>query len=64
MFEESECILLETFNIAKTNGLNKKAAEVAILISRYYIGIKKDFEAAKYLDEGVNIFRNLGILNN
>lgn len=64
MFEESECILLETFNIAKTNGLNKKAAEVAILIGRYYIGIKKDFEAAKYLDEGVNIFRNLGILNN
>ncbi|MEN8078710.1 helix-turn-helix transcriptional regulator [Clostridioides difficile] len=64
MFEESECILLETFNIAKTNGLNKKAAEVAILIGRYYIGIKKDFEAAKYLDEGVSIFRNLGILNN
>lgn len=64
MFEEAECILLETFNIAKTNGLNKKAAEVAILIGRYYIGIKKDFEAAKYLDEGVSIFRNLGILNN
>ena len=56
--------MLETFNIAKTNGLNKKAAEVAILIGRYYIGIKKDFEAAKYLDEGVSIFRNLGILNN
>lgn len=64
MFEEAECILLETFNIAKTNGLNKKAAEVAILIGRYYIGIKKDFEAAKYLDEGVSIFRSLGILNN
>lgn len=64
MFEEAECILLETFNIAKINGLNKKAAEVAILIGRYYIGIKKDFEAAKYLDEGVSIFRNLGILNN
>ena len=25
---------------------------------------KKDYEAAKYLDEGVKIFRNLGILNN
>lgn len=64
MFEEAECILLETFDIAKTNGFNKKAAEVAILIGRYYIGIKKDFEAAKYLDEGVSIFRNLGMLNN
>lgn len=64
MFEEAECILLETFNIAKTNGLNKKAAEVAILIGKYYIGIKKEIEAAKYLDEGVSIFRDLGILNN
>lgn len=64
MFNEAECILLETFNIAKSNGLDKKAAELAILIGRYYIGIKRDFEAAKYLDEGVNIFRNLGILNN
>ena len=64
MADESEVILLETFNLAKVNGLDKKAAELAILLGRYYIGIKKDYEAAKYLDEGVKIFRNLGILNN
>ena len=63
-FDEAECILLETFNIAKTNGLNKKAAELAILIGRYYIGVKREAEAARYLDEGVSIFRELGILNN
>ena len=63
-FDEAECILLETFNIAKTNGLNKKAAEIAIFIGKYYIGFKREVEAARYLDEGVSIFRNLGILNN
>ena len=63
-FDEAECILLETFNIAKINGLNKKAAEIAILIGRYYIGFKREAEAARYLDEGVSIFRSLGILNN
>lgn len=64
MADEAELVLLETFNLAKVNGLEKGAAELAILLGRYYIGIKKDYEAAKYLDEGVKIFRNLGILNN
>lgn len=64
MADEAELVLLETFNLAKVNGLEKRAAELAILLGRYYIGIKKDYEAAKYLDEGVKIFRNLGILNN
>ena len=63
-FDEAECILLETFNIAKINGLNKKAAEIAIFIGKYYIGFKREVEAARYLDEGVSIFRSLGILNN
>ena len=64
MADEAELVLLETFNLAKVNGLEKRAAELAILLGRYYIGIKKDYEAAKYLDEGVKIVRNLGILNN
>ena len=64
MADEAELVLLETFNLAKVNGLEKRAAELAILLGRYYIGIKKDYEAAKYLDDGVKIFRNLGILNN
>lgn len=63
-FDEAECVLVETFNLAKTNNLDKRAAELAVIIGRFYIGVKKDAEAAKYLEEGVNIFRNLGILNN
>lgn len=63
-FDEAECVLVETFNLAKTNNLDKRAAELAVIIGRFYIGAKKDAEAAKYLEEGVNIFRNLGILNN
>ena len=62
--DEAECILLKTFNIAKSNSLDKKAAEISILIGRYYIGEKREAEAARYLAEGVGIFRSLGILNN
>ena len=50
MADEAELVLLETFNLAKVNGLEKRAAELAILLGRYYIGIKKDYEAAKYLE--------------
>ena len=34
------------------------------MIGKFYIDNKKEVEAAKYLDEGVNIFRKLGILKN
>lgn len=63
-FNDAEYILLHTFNMAKSNGLYKKAAEISVLIGRHYVGIKKEVEAAKYLEEGINIFKNLGILNN
>lgn len=63
-YAEAENILIETFDLAKANGINKKAAQVAIMIGKFYIDNKKDSEAAKYLDQGVNIFRDLGILNN
>ena len=63
-YVEAENILIDTFNLAKANGVDKKAAQVAIMIGKFYIDNKKDSEAAKYLDQGVNIFRDLGILNN
>ena len=63
-FNDAEYILLHTFNMAKANGLYNKAAEISVLIGRHYVGIKKEVEAAKYLEEGINIFKNLGILNN
>ena len=63
MYKEAENILIDTFNLAKANGLSKKAAQVAIMIGKFYIDWKKDSEAAKYLDQGVNILKELGVLN-
>jgi transcriptional regulator with XRE-family HTH domain len=60
----AEYILLDTYNIGKSNNLYKQAAEVAIMLGRFYIDNKRDLEAAKYLDEGVNLFKEIGILKN
>ena len=64
MFKEAEYILLDTYNLAINNRLQKQAGQLAITIGKFYIDNKKDIEAAKYLDEGVNIFRKIGILKN
>lgn len=64
MYREAENILIDTFNLANANGIYKKAAQVAIMIGKFYIDWKKDSEAAKYLDQGVNILKDLGVLNN
>lgn len=62
--KEAEYVLLDTYNLAKNNNLQKQAGQLAIMIGKFYIDNKKDIEAAKYLDEGVNIFRKIGILKN
>ena len=64
MSKEAEYILLDTYKLAKMNNLDKQAGQLAIMIGKFYIDNKKDFEAAKYLDEGVNIFKEIGILKN
>lgn len=62
--KEAEYILLDTYKIAKSNNLFKEAAQLAIMMGKFYIDNKREIEAAKYLDEGVNIFREIGILKN
>ena len=37
---------------------------LAVIIGKLYIDLKKDGEAAEYLNQGVTIFKELGILNN
>lgn len=64
MYKEAEHILIDTFNLAKANELSKKAAQVAIMIGKFYIDWKQDSEAAKYLDQGVSILKELGVLTN
>ncbi|WP_300381345.1 helix-turn-helix transcriptional regulator [Clostridium sp.] len=62
--KEAEYILLDTYKIAKFNNFFKEAAQIAIMMGKFYIDNKREIEAAKYLDEGVNIFREIGILKN
>lgn len=64
MTKEAEYILLDTYKLSRTSNLKKKSAQLAIMIGKFYIDNKRDFEAAKYLDEGVNIFKEIGILKN
>ena len=63
-YEDAENILIDTFNLAKANNLLKKAAQVAIMLGKFYIDWKRDDEATEYLDQGVNILKELDILNN
>ena len=64
MTKEAEYILLDTYKLSRTSNLKKKSAQLAIMIGKFYIDNKRDFEAAKYLDEGVNIFKEIRILKN
>ncbi|MGL4774235.1 MAG: tetratricopeptide repeat protein [Clostridium sp.] len=59
---EAEHILIDTYNYAKNMDLYKRAGEIAVMLGKFYIDNKKDAEAAKYLDEGVGIFRKMGVL--
>lgn len=61
---EAEQILLDSYKFAKSNELYQRAGELAIMIGKFYLDNKNDENAAKYLDEGVSIFRDIGILNN
>lgn len=61
---EAEQILLDSYKFTKSNELYQRAGELAIMIGKFYLDNKNDENAAKYLDEGVSIFREIGILNN
>lgn len=59
---EAENTLIVALNFAKNMDCLKQAAEIAILLGKFYIDNKNDKEAAKYLNEGVEIFREIGVL--
>ena len=61
---EAENILVDTYNLARNTDMLKRAGELAVMVGKFYIDNKNDNLAAKYLDEGVSIFRELGILEN
>ena len=61
---EAEDVLVNTYKLSKNTDKLRKAGELAIMVGKFYIDHKNDTQAAKYLDEGVSIFKELGILQN
>lgn len=59
---EAEHILIDTYKYAKNVDLDKKAGELAVMLGKFYMDNKDDKKAAMYLDEGVGIFRKIGVL--
>ncbi|MGL5415742.1 MAG: helix-turn-helix domain-containing protein [Clostridium sp.] len=62
--EEAEKALLVAYEFAYVNKIQDKLAEISIILGKFYIDYKKEDMAKKYLDEGVSIFREIGILKN
>ena len=60
--KEAENILLDTLEIAKRNDMKKKEADISIRLGKFYLELKRDYEAAKYLDKGINNLKNLGVI--
>lgn len=60
--QEAENTLMVALDYARATELKNEIAEVSILIGKFYIDNGKDVEAAKFLSEGVETFKKLGIL--
>ena len=59
---EAEQTLHVALNFASNNDLIKEYGEIAITIGKYYVDLGNEKEAARYLNEGVDSFRKIGIL--
>lgn len=62
--EEAKDILVSTYEMAKKFNMNEEASNLAIAIAKFYLDKKDNESAKKYLDEGVEIFKKMGILQN
>lgn len=63
-FEEAEEVLVSAYKIAKENRLYEEASYLAVKIGKFYLDKKEEDLAKKYLDESVEIFKNMGFLQN
>lgn len=60
--KEAENTLIDALNFATKMNYTKEAAEISIKLGKFYEDVKMDKEAVKYLSEGVEIFKKIGIL--
>ena len=63
-YKKAEDILVETYGYAKSKEALERAAGLAIMIAKYYTDKKEIETASRYLDEGVQLFRKLKIIEN
>lgn len=59
---EAERSLFQALNIAKENGLKKKVGEINIVLGKFYVETGNENKASVYLSEGVELFKELGII--
>ncbi|MBU3216891.1 helix-turn-helix domain-containing protein [Clostridium estertheticum] len=59
---EAENTLLQALMFVKEHDKLKEAAEVSIMIGKFYVDGGRSIEAAKYLNEGVELFKRLGVI--
>ncbi|WP_186431235.1 helix-turn-helix transcriptional regulator [Clostridium sp. BSD9I1] len=59
---EAESTILTALNFVKNMDYKKETAEIAIMLGKFYIDSGREGEAAQYLNCGVEIFKELGIL--
>jgi Predicted transcriptional regulator with C-terminal CBS domains len=61
-YVKSEDTLLTALNFARNMDCTKQAAEISIILGKFYIDNKREKEAAEYLNSGVELFKEIGIL--
>lgn len=59
---EAEGTLIIALNFVKNMGHTKDEAEISIVIGKFYMDSGREQEAAKYLNDGVILFKKLGII--
>lgn len=59
---DAESTLLMALDYAENMCLNKYVGELAITIGKFYIDNGEDKEAAKYLNKGVEVFKQMGMV--
>jgi tetratricopeptide (TPR) repeat protein len=60
--KEAESTLLLALNFVRNMDYLKESAEISIMIGKFYIDNGRENEAAQYLNNGVELFKKLGIL--
>ncbi|WP_315121527.1 tetratricopeptide repeat protein [uncultured Clostridium sp.] len=60
--KEAESSLLLALNFVKNINYLKEAAEISIMIGKFYIDYGRESEAVQYLNYGVEVFKKLGII--